>query len=462
MGEEALTCKSCNEAVTAETVFCPGCGEQLREPPKEKVKGKGGKLGLVVGLAVALLVLGGGGAAAAFMFGLFDTPPPVQPPPPPPSTGPSPADIKKAADVRNEVGMALRDKLWDTAEQKLGLARMLHPDHEDNERLAQRIRVGRAKELFDEASHPLLQTPDSKRIDVPACYRAAVKMGGATVAMIVTGESFATDTVLVAASVDATQRWKKAVPLEGENASLRALAVTYDGDSIVLGGTDGRLRLVALLDGRDIDSVEHPGTVVDLAVARNNKNVVAMNEDGAATVFTLDPLSRFEAYAPAEGARPVMALDPKNQWMVLGGATELRVITFGSPSLERKIPIDGTNLVSLAVSPEGETIAAAASDGRVRFFESKSGKAVGEGSVGDLTQILYDPSGRMIMVWHNKGGTLRYLTTPSLDAVAELDTGMQGLTWIGASANGGDVVVTGRGKTGASSTYAVYRLLKSN
>lgn len=457
MGEEALTCKSCNEPIAAETVFCPGCGEQLREPPKEKpAAAKKGKTGLIVGIVGALVVLGGGGAVAVFALGVFDNP--VTPPPPPPvQTGPTAADIKKAVDKRAEVRLAIRDREWDAAEQKLNVARSLHPDHEENDALAGKIRVGRATELYRKQYRPQRHTPDGRPLEVPDCWRAAVSIGGSTVAMIVMGASNATDTVLAAESITAEQKWKKALALEGEGASLRAICISVDNEALVVGGTDGVLRVHAMHDGHEVDRVAHAGTLAELAVTF--EDVVALNDDGAVTLYKHNPLRKGETIEPAEDALPVMALDPKHQWVVVGGKAALRVAYFGKRLPDRRLPIEGEQLAALTVSPDGATIAAAIGDGTVLFFETQTGKQIGRGSAGGrISQIAFDPSGRMVMAWWRQTGVLRYLTAPELDVVVEFDTGLSGTTTrLAWAADGG--ALSAVATKGQASTYAVFRLV---
>jgi hypothetical protein len=441
-------------------VWCAACGMQLREPPKEKVAGKGGRKKLLAGLAIGLVVLLGGGGAAWYFLGGGDKPAPPKtggPNKPTVPTGPSPAELARAESLRKEVRLAMRAGNWEEAETLRLKAVKLDPEHPDNLKLQGDIRVGAARRFY---RAPRRLTTGSELPVIPECYRSAVAPGGQWVAMIARGgETLRVDTVLALPAAGSPPQWRRTLKLERPEASLWSVAFSKDGSALALGSDDGRLRLLRAEDGAELEAVPHVGTAVEVVFTSDGRRLVTLNQDGSTVVYMLNPLSPTEGSPKPEDARAAIALDPKNIWLLVGTKQELRVRYFGSRLPERAFKSDAEDLVALATSPDGATAAAGYASGKIVLFEPETGKRIGTGSLGGrLTQLFFERDGKFLLAWSGLGGTLSFVSVPDLDLVEQVETGLEPATRVALAPDAGALVAVGKGPRALTSRFLVYDL----
>lgn len=385
----------------------------------------------------------------------------------PVSRGPTAAEKKQAENAREDARKAIRAKKWGATAAHLARSRSLDPEHKDQAMLEVRFRIGRARDAYRD---PVLLTRGEEKV-VPTCYRAAVSIGGGRLAMIVQGEEvFTVDTVLVYRTrTDKTEYTRKIVlkaPSAGGPVSLRAVAFQKSSTSYVIGGNDGLIRLLSTRNGAERDNVRHAGAIVDLAFTSDGSMLVALNDDGSVVTYSLNPLARLEAIEAAPNATDLMALDPQGKWILLGGSEELRIHTFGSKKPDRTLKVGVENLTALAVSADGSFAAAGGMSGpevpeRVVVIDLKKGTVVASTEVNDrVTQLAFDPSGKLLMVWSDQTGVLKFLSVPWLDPVETFNTRLEQPTRFALSLDGLSLVAIGKGPREFSSRFEAYELWK--
>ncbi len=124
--------------------------------------------------------------------------------------------------------------------------------------------------------------------------------------------------------------------LSGHVGSVRAVASSPDGSTIVTGGDDGRVRVWHAVDGKLIADLKiHEMPVLSVAISPDGRTLLTGSEDKTARSFDL-----------ATG---------KPQLLLTSHTGPVRSVTF---------------------SPSGERIATAGADGAVKIWESKTGRGV--------------------------------------------------------------------------------------
>jgi WD40 repeat protein len=186
-----------------------------------------------------------------------------------------------------------------------------------------------------------------------------------------------------------TDEWKAERSLQSDvtERTSGALSVAFspDGEQILTGHDDGTIRLWDWQSGHLLRTIKSGGREARVAYAPDGKVIVCVNQDDS----------------------------------------PIRIIDARSGAIIRNIDkVEGAGYVkSLAVSPDGKTVAVSDIVGRIGLWEIQSGNLVGKfdnGFSGDDV-VAFSPDGKTlaaggfnqnILLWETKGGVLQWSLLP--------------------------------------------------
>jgi WD40 repeat protein len=192
--------------------------------------------------------------------------------------------------------------------------------------------------------------------------------------------------------------------LEGHTEAVRALAFTPDGKGLLSGGDDGTLRLWDVRTGRELRRFEgHRAAVWGVAVAPDGKTVASVAPEEAGLRLwdfaTGKERHRLEGTRARLGQVLSIALSPDGQTLASGGrdqtvrlwdvATGKERLTFAG----NEFPLKG-----VAFAPDGRTLATSSNDGVVRLWETSTGKEAARlrNPAGGAEGLVYSPDGKAL------------------------------------------------------------------
>jgi len=180
--------------------------------------------------------------------------------------------------------------------------------------------------------------------------------------------------------------------LTGHTAEVNAVAFAPDGATLASGGADGTVRLWDVAGGRQLAELNEGGEVFGLAYSPGPGRVVAAGLKGGAVVLH------------------TMAAD-------------------GKPSAEapRRVTAHGAAVRALAFSPDGRTLATAASDGSARIGDAGTGAEMVRlaGHTDAVNGLSFSPDGRWIATGSEDGSTRIWdaaTGAPAATLVSMIDT----------------------------------------
>ena len=178
-------------------------------------------------------------------------------------------------------------------------------------------------------------------------------------------------------------------------------------------------------------------------------------EDPGALLSAIIPL-RDHPGAPPSYPRPLgvtaMVFGPQGQKLYTGGYHEILVWDPNGGALLDRIPNNGQRSYGLALSPDGNMLAAATGDpgqaGEVRVFDAKSGRVLATPFRGDDTVLAVDfsPDGRAL-AFGGVDGKLRLFHTETWTEVLAVSSHSDWLTALSWNREGSQIATASRDKT---------------
>lgn len=182
----------------------------------------------------------------------------------------------------------------------------------------------------------------------------------------------------------------------GHREPVISAAFGPDGKTLVTGATGGSVLVWDLRLGRSSEALEgHSGDVLDLRVSADGRTLYSASADGTAIVWDLGGKQRFGArfetgfVQPAlERLPPPVAVSPEDGTLAVGRANG-RVELIDAETLRRRTGFEAferSAAKGLEFSPDGRRLAVAGDRGLIGEFEAGSGKRIGD--------LVHEPRGR--------------------------------------------------------------------
>lgn len=208
--------------------------------------------------------------------------------------------------------------------------------------------------------------------------------------------------------------------LNGHRGAVWGLDVSPDGSLLASGGWDGTVRLWRVADGAQTALLDEQGVnVLGVAFSPDGQIVAATGGSEVIRLWQTRTGRLLRAVGGNRGYFSSVAFGPTGNILITTGADRVVCLWRASDGalLERIAPESGA--LSLAVGPEGHTLALGCGDGRIRIYDLTRGKvkSVLEGHRGGVISLAYSKDGTLllstsgdgpVLLWDMEAGTLRH------------------------------------------------------
>jgi eukaryotic-like serine/threonine-protein kinase len=233
------------------------------------------------------------------------------------------------------------------------------------------------------------------------------------------------------------QRLQTLARTDAELRDRTALALSHDGDQIVVGTRQGRVRIWTTREtGRKNSFLAHPGPVSSVDTAPDEHLVATAGSDG---VKLWDPVTG-SLRRTLDGAKGPVRFAPDGQTLATAGP-EYTAILWDISSGMKRATLDGHKwtVVILSFSPDGRRLVTASTDATARIWRADNGRlvAVLTGHKEGIPAVAFTPDGRTLAT----GSTDDTVKLWSMDNFQDL------LTLTGAGEDVGAVLFSPDGQT---------------
>lgn len=187
------------------------------------------------------------------------------------------------------------------------------------------------------------------------------------------------------------------VIMQGAHNNGYTLAFDSDSKTLASGGSEGRLRLWALPEGREIVTWRaHDGSIQGLQFIKNNQEIVTAGYDGILMRWSRDGALRQRLTTPS----PIidMALDEASVLVITGHRDgNVRFWRLNDLSLLRAMPIHDGAVYSVAYHPATRQVASGGTDGRVFHWGLDESPTPLPSPPTDAQDLAFSPDGQWLM-----------------------------------------------------------------
>ena len=234
-------------------------------------------------------------------------------------------------------------------------------------------------------------------------------------------------------------------PFPGHRGTVRAVAVTPDGQRAVSGSLDGTLKVWDLESGKELQTLSGHRVIVQVvAVTPDGQRAVSGSLDGTLKVWDLESGKELQTLFGHRGDVGAVAVTPDGQRAVSGSSDgTLKVWDLESGKELQTLSGHRGPVGAVAVTPDGQRAVSGSSDGTLKVWDLESGKELQtlSGHRGDVGAVAVTPDGQRA-VSGSSDGTLKVW---DLESGKELQTlsGHQGNVYAVAVTRDGQRAVSG-------------------
>jgi WD40 repeat protein len=235
-------------------------------------------------------------------------------------------------------------------------------------------------------------------------------------------------------------------PFKGHEGGVNSVAFSPDGKTIVSGSDEGTVRLWDT-SGKAIGQPfkAHKLWVSSVAFSPDGKTIVSGGGDGTVRLWdTSSGKALGQPFKAHKGGVSSVAFSPDGKTIVSGGSDKtLRLWDTSGKAISQPFKAHKGGVSSVAFSPDGKTIVSGSDDGTVRLWDT-SGKALGQpfkGHEGGVNSVAFSPDGKTI-VSGSDDGTVRLWDT-SGQAIGQPFKGHEGWVNSVAFSPDGKTIVSG-------------------
>jgi periodic tryptophan protein 2 len=191
---------------------------------------------------------------------------------------------------------------------------------------------------------------------------------------------------------------------QGHYNSLNSLAYSHDGQHIVTGGEDGKVKLWNTRSGFCfVTFTEHTGSVTAVDFTKNSQVVVTASLDGTVRAFDLVRYRNFRTFvSPEPNQFSSLAVDPSGDVVCAGSRDNFEIFVWSMQTGKALDVLAGHEgpISALAFSPDGSTLASGSWDYSVRTWDLFSRGRASETlkHTSEVISIAYRPDGKHLAV----------------------------------------------------------------
>jgi WD40 repeat protein len=189
-------------------------------------------------------------------------------------------------------------------------------------------------------------------------------------------------------------------------ADVIAVAFNADRTRLATGASDNIARVWDVAKGFEMQAFSHGAAVhaVVLPITKPNL-VISASADKTAVVNTITNLRYLPASAKA--IRSLVAVPNGSHLFAAGDDGVVQLINLGNGQAERKFEGAAGPVLAVAVSKNGQLVAAAGSDKSIRVYTYNDGALVGQFPAGDVVRSLsFHPNNTALLSGEDKSATM--------------------------------------------------------
>lgn len=155
-----------------------------------------------------------------------------------------------------------------------------------------------------------------------------------------------------------------------------SLAFTPDGQSLVIGGDDGVLRIWNAEGTRERRSIKaHDSRIKKLAISLDGKTLVTAGTDGTAKIWDLATMKERRSFSAPKGSSRPVALNSEGTLVAIG-TQEIAIYDVIKGSEIRRLKGHREQVGQLDFSPDGRQIVSCAGNDGVRLWNAATGEEI--------------------------------------------------------------------------------------
>lgn len=234
--------------------------------------------------------------------------------------------------------------------------------------------------------------------------------------------------------------------LSGHSKAINTLAISPNGQLLVSGGDDRTIKIWNLLTGSPLRTLtDHGRDVSSVAISADGLTLASGSKDRTIKLWKLtNGTLRGTLLSPA-GMIKSVAISPDGKFLASGGLdNQIKLWAMDSGKLLRTLSGHFNLVNSVAISPDGKIIASGSKDKTIKLWDANTGELIR--TLSDHTEsvnsIAISPDGKMVVsgssdktikLWNISTGELLYTLTGHTNQISSVTISLDGQNIVSGS-----------------------------
>lgn len=224
------------------------------------------------------------------------------------------------------------------------------------------------------------------------------------------------------------------------SASVNSLAISSDGQTIVSGSADQRLKVWNLVNEEETHSFNHADGVLSVAISSDGKIIASGSVNKTIKVWNLETQKATQVLTGHSGQVMSLAFHPKNNNILFSGSGDktIKIWDINNQKCTHTHTKHSSGVTSIAVSPDGKTLVSGSYDKTIivlpdQILESHSDVVYSVAISPDGQTVISGSRDTEIKVWNLRSGELLYTLTGHKGSVLSIAISPDGKTLFSGS-----------------------------
>jgi WD40 repeat protein/serine/threonine protein kinase/pSer/pThr/pTyr-binding forkhead associated (FHA) protein len=194
--------------------------------------------------------------------------------------------------------------------------------------------------------------------------------------------------------------WQQA-SLEAHTASVRAIAISPDGESILSGSADQTIKRWDLPTERHLSALEgHTGAIVALAFNLEGTQALSGSADQTIRLWEVNTGKCLQTLVGHQGAVRAIAYHPKGRYAISGSDDHtLKLWDVPTGLCLRTLSRHSDRVTTVAISPDGQFLLSGSADKTMQLWQTATGEPIRSfsGHTAGLCTVAFSPDGQLAL-----------------------------------------------------------------